>query len=69
MSLHSRLERLDDRVKPEPSRKSPEARARISAALVEIAAARHEGRVPSQEAAAVMEAFERRLEKGRGRGD
>ena len=51
MSLHSKVERLDDRVKPEPSRKSPEARARMSAGLDEIAAARREGRAPSREAA------------------
>jgi hypothetical protein len=60
MSLHRRLERLEDRVKPEPSRKSSEARAHMRAALDEIAAARREGRAPSAEAAVVAEAILRR---------
>jgi hypothetical protein len=57
MSVHRRLERLEVRVVPEPSRKSSEARARMKASLDEFAAAKREGRAPSAEAEAVAEAI------------
>jgi hypothetical protein len=60
MSVHRRLERLEDRVKPESPRRNPEARARMKAVLDEVAAARREGRAPSAEAEALSEAILRR---------
>jgi hypothetical protein len=58
MSVHRRLERLEVRVVPEPSRKkSSEARARMKASLDEFAAAKREGRAPCAEAEAVAEAI------------
>jgi hypothetical protein len=52
-----RLERLEAQTEPE---RDPEARARMSALLDELANARREGRPPSPEARAVSEYFERR---------
>jgi hypothetical protein len=60
--LERRLEALEEQASP--ARPAPleasSARVRVRAALDEIAAARREGRTPSEEAAAVMEAIERR---------
>ena len=62
-----RLERLEEDLKPETERSSrPELRARMKAALGEIARARKEGRPPSPEAAAVAEAIERRRSEASG---
>jgi cytochrome P450 len=64
-NIRRRLELLEDRAAPEtPSEARSEARARMRAYLDEIAAARREGRAPSEEAEAVMEAFERRRARG-----
>jgi hypothetical protein len=66
-SIRRRLEVLEGRGVPgpaEPSEARSEARERIRACLDEIAAARREGREPSAEAAAVMEAVERRRRRG-----
>jgi cytochrome P450 len=61
-SLERRLESLEGRQGPPPeSPEHREARARMRACLDEIAAARREGREPSEEAVAVMKAFERRI--------
>ena len=64
MGLKDRLEALKARATPEPP-PHPETRARMKAALDELAAARREGRPPSREAREVSEAFEeRRRERG-----
>jgi hypothetical protein len=62
MSVHRRLERLEERAKPEPSR-NPEARARMKAYLDELAAAKREGRALSAEAEAISQALERRRQR------
>jgi hypothetical protein len=60
-SLGRRLEALEGRAPPGPlSEARSEARQRMKAVLDEIAAARREGREPSEEAVAVMRAFEER---------
>jgi hypothetical protein len=56
-SLERRLEALEGRTTPT---QNTGARERMRAVLDEIAAARREGREPSEEATAVMEAIERR---------
>jgi hypothetical protein len=56
-SLEKRLELLEGRATPPENTGAGE---RMRAVLDEIAAARREGRAPSEEAAAVMEAFEER---------
>jgi hypothetical protein len=56
-SIERRLEALEGRATPP---ENTGARKRIRAVLDEIAAARREGREPSEEAAAVSEAIERR---------
>ena len=61
--IEDRLRRLEARAEPErPGNR--EARARMGAALAEVADARREGRPPSREAAAVAEAIERRRDRG-----
>jgi hypothetical protein len=66
MSIHKRLKKLESLegqrrpdLQPDEARHS-EARARIKECLDELAAARREGREPSEEAVAVGEAIERR---------
>jgi hypothetical protein len=56
-SLERRLERLEGRATPP---QNAGARKRMKAILDEIAAARREGKGPTQEAVAVMEAIQRR---------
>jgi hypothetical protein len=56
-SLERRLEALEGRG---PVPENTRARERMRAALDEIAAARREGREPHEEAAAIMEAIQRR---------
>ena len=68
-SIERRLESLEGRQgpapeSPEPSEARSEARERMRAVLDELAAARREVREPSAEAAAVMEAVERRRRRG-----
>ena len=58
--------RADYRKKTGPS--NAEARARMRAALEELADAKREGRPPSREALAVGEALSRRLAELRGEG-
>ena len=69
MGLRDRLGRLGGRLRrlevAAGPRSGPEARARMKAALDELAAARREGRPPSREAREIAEAFE---ERGRERG-
>jgi hypothetical protein len=62
-SIERRLEALERRTTPPENPERGEARARIRAVLDEIAAARREGRKPSEEATAVMEALRRRRER------
>jgi hypothetical protein len=59
-SLERRLEALEGRMPPPENAERSEVRARMRAALDEIAAARREGRAPSAEAVALSEAIERR---------
>jgi hypothetical protein len=61
-SLERRLEALEGRTTPPENPNGSEgfARERMRAVLDEIAAARREGREPSGDATAVMEAIERR---------
>jgi hypothetical protein len=59
-SLERRLERLEGHIEPPEKPARAQVRARMKAVLDEIAAARREGREPSEEATAVMEAIERR---------
>jgi hypothetical protein len=64
MSVRRRLEALEGRgTRPETEASEARAKARehINACLDELAAAKREGREPSEEARAVMEAFERRV--------
>jgi hypothetical protein len=61
-SLERRLEALEGRTTSPENPERSEAKERMRAALDEIAAARREGREPSEEAAAVSEAIERRRE-------
>jgi hypothetical protein len=66
VSLNNRLERLEGRAslklaeRPEHREARREVRARMSAVLDELAAARREGREPSEDAVGVMEAIKRR---------
>jgi hypothetical protein len=62
-SLERRLEALEGRGTHPENTEHSEARERIRAVLDEIAAARREGREPSEEASVVIEAFERRLSR------
>jgi hypothetical protein len=59
-SLERRLEALEGRAAPPVNTEHSEARERMKAVLDEIAAAKRAGREPHEEAAAVMEAIERR---------
>jgi hypothetical protein len=61
-SLERRLEALEGRGTPPENTEHREARDRVRAVLDEVAAARREGREPTQEAVAVMEAIQRRRE-------
>ncbi len=60
--IEHRLERLEART--EPQQLDPAVRERMKAVLDELAAARREGRPPSQEAREVAEYFRRRRERG-----
>jgi hypothetical protein len=59
-SLERRLAHLEGRATPPVNTEPSEARERMRAVLDEIAAAKREGREPSEEATAVMEAIERK---------
>ncbi len=61
MRLKDRLEALEARAERPHN---PEARARMKALLDEIAGARRSGRPLSPEAAAVLEYFRRKWERG-----
>ena len=66
MNLNNRLERLEGRVSLElaESPEHREARARMRVVLGKIAAARRDGREPSEEATAIMEVIKWRRERG-----
>jgi cytochrome P450 len=59
-SLERRLEALEGRATPPENKERSEARERMRAVLDELAAAKREGREPSEEAAAIMEGIQRR---------
>jgi hypothetical protein len=59
-SLERRLETLEGRMEPPERPERAEVKARMKAHLDEIAAARREGREPSEEATAITKAIERR---------
>jgi hypothetical protein len=57
-SMKRRLEALEGRMELPESPRRPDVRARMKAVLDELAAAKREGRAPSDEALAVSEAIE-----------
>jgi hypothetical protein len=59
-SLERRLEAIEGRATLPENKERREARERMRAVLDEMAAAKREGREPSEEARAVMEAIQRR---------
>jgi hypothetical protein len=59
-SLERRLAHLEGRATPPENTEPSEARERMRAVLDEMAAAKREGRAPSEEAAAIMEAIQGR---------
>jgi hypothetical protein len=59
-SLERRLKALEGRIEPPERPERAEVRERMRIVLDELAAAKREGREPSEEAAAVMEAIQRR---------
>jgi hypothetical protein len=59
-SLERRLAHLEGRATPPVNTEPSEARERMRAVLDEMAAAKREGRAPSEEAAAIMEAIQGR---------
>jgi hypothetical protein len=59
-SLERRLAHLEGRATPPENKEPSEARERMRAVLDEMAAAKREGRAPSEEAAAIMEAIQGR---------
>jgi len=62
-SLERRLEVLEGRLEPPERPERTEVRERMRIVLDELAAAKREGREPSEEATAVMEAFRERRER------